>query len=72
MPEFSKWLRNVWERRPPEQCVYVGDHPVNDIEGAAAAGMNTIWIRVNQPWREGLSARPLRTIERLDELLTFI
>lgn len=55
----------------PEQCVYVGDHPVNDIEGAAAIGMNTIWIRVNQPWREGLSARPLRTIERLDELLTF-
>lgn len=30
----------------PEQAVHVGDHPVNDIQGAANAGMATIWARV--------------------------
>lgn len=25
-------------------CLYVGDHPVNDIEGAAAAGMRPVYI----------------------------
>lgn len=27
-------------------CVYVGDHPVNDIQGAAAAGMRPVFINV--------------------------
>lgn len=56
----------------PEQCIYVGDHPVNDIEGAFNAGLDTIWIKMNQPWREGLTAKPLHTIERLGELLLLI
>jgi putative hydrolase of the HAD superfamily len=52
----------------PHQCLYVGDHPVNDIEGAWRAGMSTIWVKVNQPWREELEAKPLHTINRFDEL----
>lgn len=32
----------------PEECVYVGDHPVNDIQGALAAGMKA--IRMNFGW----------------------
>lgn len=28
----------------PEQCVYVGDHPVNDIQGAQSAGMRTVFL----------------------------
>lgn len=56
----------------PEQCVYIGDHPVNDVEGAAAIGMNTIWIKVNQPWREHVKVKPLHTITKLDELLTIL
>ena len=27
-------------------CVYVGDHPINDIQGAAAAGMRPVFINV--------------------------
>ncbi|MGN1328690.1 MAG: HAD family hydrolase [Eubacterium sp.] len=30
------------------ECVYVGDHPVNDIQGALASGMNA--IRMNWGW----------------------
>lgn len=52
----------------PKQCLYIGDHPVNDIQGAAKAGMSTIWIKVNQPWPEGIEAAPIHTIQELREL----
>lgn len=32
----------------PSECIYVGDHPVNDIEGALSAGMNA--VRMNWGW----------------------
>jgi len=51
-----------------KECLFVGDHPVNDVQGAAAVGMETIWMQVNQPWREGLSARPKHVIRRISEL----
>lgn len=53
----------------PNECIYIGDHPVNDMEGSYLAGMNTIWIKVNHPWKDGLQAEPLYTIEKLEELL---
>lgn len=28
----------------PERVLFIGDHPVNDIHGAAAAGLPTCWI----------------------------
>lgn len=56
----------------PEECIYIGDHPVNDIEGAAKIGMETIWIKVNQPWKDELMARPLYSIEELNELLELL
>ncbi len=31
--------------RKPEECVYIGDHPKNDVEGAKACGMKGIWLR---------------------------
>ena len=40
----------------PEDCVYVGDHPVNDIQGALGAGMKA--IRMNFGWFEGVDLRP--------------
>ena len=32
---------------PPEACVYVGDHPVNDMEGAKAAGMTPVFMQAS-------------------------
>jgi len=55
-----------------EQCVYIGDHPVNDIEGASRIGMKTIWMKANQPWKDGLTATPLYSIDRLSSLLELI
>ncbi|QYR23506.1 HAD family hydrolase [Paenibacillus sp. sptzw28] len=56
----------------PEEAVYIGDHPVNDIGGAAAVGMQTIWLRRNQPWTESVTAVPLVTVETLRELLDIL
>lgn len=56
----------------PEQCVFVGDHPINDVEGAARAGMAAIWLKVNQPWPDGVQAAPLHTIDRLSDLLELL
>ncbi|MFC5528293.1 HAD family hydrolase [Cohnella yongneupensis] len=56
----------------PAQCVYVGDHPVNDIGGAANAGMQTIWLQWTQPWREEVKAKPLHTITRLAQLTNLL
>jgi putative hydrolase of the HAD superfamily len=56
----------------PEQCIFIGDHPVNDIEGAAKIGMKTIWMKVNQPWKDELTAKPIYSIEKLNELYELI
>jgi len=29
---------------PPACCVYVGDHPLNDVQGALNAGMQAVWM----------------------------
>ena len=29
----------------PSQCLYVGDHPVNDIQGALSAGLHAVWLK---------------------------
>ena len=29
----------------PSDCLFVGDRPIDDIEGAAGVGMTTVWIR---------------------------
>ncbi len=33
----------------PAQCVFVGDHPVNDIDGALAAGMKAVFLDTRCP-----------------------
>lgn len=37
------------------ECVYVGDHPVNDIQGALESGMKA--IRMNWGWFENQDLR---------------
>ena len=29
----------------PAQCLYIGDHPVNDVQGATEAGMHALWMQ---------------------------
>jgi putative hydrolase of the HAD superfamily len=56
----------------PNECIYIGDHPVNDIEGAAIIGMETIWMKANQPWNDRIKAKPLLQIDSLSTLFELI
>jgi putative hydrolase of the HAD superfamily len=50
---------------------FVGDHPVNDILGAAAAGLAPVWLEGIHQWPEG-HAHPERRIQALPELLALV
>ncbi|WP_195575280.1 HAD hydrolase-like protein [Paenibacillus sp. 1001270B_150601_E10] len=51
-----------------EQCLFVGDHPINDVQGASEAGLQAIWYKGNKSWDDSLK-KPKMTIEQLDELI---
>lgn len=53
------------------ECVYVGDHPVNDIEGALGAGMHA--IRMNFGWFKNKDLTPeVPTIDNIYDVLKHI
>ncbi|SET38985.1 HAD family hydrolase [Paenibacillus sp. NFR01] len=54
------------------ETLFIGDHPVNDIWGAAKAGMQTIWLKRNHAWDPKLDVTPWKTIRELDELTGLI
>ncbi len=51
----------------PEEAVYVGDHPINDVEGSKKAGLTAIWIPYVRPFPAD-RLQPDHTIEALGEL----
>jgi putative hydrolase of the HAD superfamily len=53
----------------PEECAFVGDHARNDIYGAGAVGMKTIWYPGNQRWPAELAVAPDHIIQSLSDLL---
>ncbi len=54
-----------------QECAYVGDHPINDIEGALSAGMKA--IRMNWGWFRDQDLRPdVPVIEDIYDVLKFI
>lgn len=55
----------------PQQCLYVGDHPINDIKGATAAGMSAVWLSGFHAWPEDEPPAAVR-VERLSEILTLL
>ncbi len=58
---------------PCECCLFVGDHPVNDVGGALAAGMQAVFMDAQFPADHPLHALPLPqgvpTVRHLAELL---
>ena len=53
------------------ECVYVGDHPVNDIQGALESGMKA--IRMNYGWFKDTDLRAdVPAIENIIDVLKFV
>ncbi len=55
----------------PGEAWFVGDHPVNDVLGASAAGLRGIWLPTLHPWPAG-QPEPWRTISALPDVLPLI
>lgn len=54
-----------------EECVYVGDHPVNDIQGALSSGMRA--IRMNWGWFKDRDLRSdVPVIDDIIDVLKYI
>lgn len=58
---------------PCEACLFVGDHPINDIGGARTAGMSAVWINYGLPPDHPIYEQPIPPdvpeTHRLSELL---
>jgi len=54
---------------PCGDCVFVGDHPVNDIQGAVSAGMHPVYIEAG---REGGCPENVPEIRSLPDLLYLV
>ncbi|MNN54659.1 Pyrimidine 5'-nucleotidase YjjG [compost metagenome] len=56
-----------------EEAVIVGDHPVNDIWGAAQVGIRGVWLQRNHKWCDDLQGgKPWMEIHELNELLPLL
>jgi len=66
---FARALAEVCCAAP--QAWFVGDHPINDVLGAAAAGCRPIWLRGIHPWPPDHPV-PAWQIGALPELLALV
>ena len=49
----------------PTQAVHVGDHLVDDIHGANAVGMHTIWVNLTDQQRTHADSEPTHEVDNL-------
>lgn len=55
----------------PEECLYVGDHPVNDIQGSLDAGMHA--LRMNYGWFKNQDLRSdVPVIDHIIDVLKYV
>lgn len=52
----------------PGEAVHIGDHPIDDVQGAAGAGMASIWVNFNGLRNKEEAAQATATVSRLEDL----
>lgn len=55
----------------PEEMVYVGDNPVNDIMGARNAGWKTVWMKSTGYWDDSIAPAD-REVNTVNEVIDAI
>ena len=55
----------------PDECVFIGDNPMADVDGSRRAGMMDVWVRRGFEWPSGLApaSRSIATLADLPRLL---
>jgi putative hydrolase of the HAD superfamily len=53
----------------PQHCLFIGDHPVNDIQGATLAGMKALWLK---GFHEAEDHKSMNTIQNLAEIKQYL
>jgi len=59
---------------PMERIIHVGDHPIDDVQGAINAGARAVWFNRHgaRRWRDEWRVTPEFEVHSLSELVTFI
>lgn len=52
----------------PDESIHVGDHLIDDVQGAAAVGMHTIWVNLNDQPLTPDGPRPSGTVCGMSEV----
>ncbi len=56
----------------PQQALHIGDHPVDDIQGAQAVGMKTLWVNLEEkPWPDAMPP-PDFTVTQLAQIVPLL
>lgn len=55
-----------------EEALFVGDHPINDIDGALGAGMQVIRMNYGDFYNKGLGKATAAEIEDIRQVLDFV
>lgn len=53
----------------PKECIFIGDHPKNDIIAAKQAGMETVWKR-NDQWNGAKTNFIIDELIEIPQLIT--
>ena len=68
-PESAIFFRALQDLRiEASRCLFVGDHPINDVSGASRAGLMSIWLEGAFAWPAALPP-PQKKISALGDLL---
>jgi len=56
---------------PPSQLMYVGDHPLNDVDASRRAGYIPVWVRTTGSWEFPELPLPRHRVNAVYELLEY-
>ncbi len=52
----------------PEEMMYIGDHPLNDVDGSRNAGMIPVWVKTTGTWIFQEIEKPELQVETVEEI----